>query len=262
MWVRKGGLEAVDERRKGRGESWIGASVWIMAVPMGTSKGRGRVGRRLEPRQARRTRASTREGWGLRSLGREGDARGGLPGRGQRRADTAPPQTARSGATGRVNHEAAAGVGRELQPPAEAAAKRWCLERQIRVGAAGPPQAAGDASPLVLPAAAARLTVVDTRMDCNNPVLPALAAIQALELDGARRAPDRPSSGRRDPAAGPDRCAWACLLPPAGEARCWRDDARLELSARRQLRSSKSCSCGGWRSGAFRSARRRRGSEH
>ena len=64
MWVRKGGLETVDERRKGRGESWIGASVWIMAVPMGTGKGQGRVGRRLEARQARRTRASTRQGWG------------------------------------------------------------------------------------------------------------------------------------------------------------------------------------------------------
>ena len=97
--------------------------------------------------------------------------------------------------------------------------------------AAGPPQAAADASPLVLPAAADQLTVVDAQMDCNSPVLPALAAIQALELGGARRAPDRPSSGRRDPAAEPDRRAWACLLPAAGEARRGHDDARWNTGA-------------------------------
>ncbi len=133
---------------------------------------------------------------------------------------------------GQGDDEAAAGVGREFQPPAEAAAKRGVSnERQIRAGGAGPPQAAADASPLVLPAAADRLTVVDTRMDCNSPVLPALAAIQALELDGARRVPDRPSSGRRDPAAEPDRRAWACLLPAAGEARRGRDDASWNIGA-------------------------------
>ena len=245
MWVRKGGLETVDERRKGRGESWIGASVWIMAVPMGTGKGRGRVGRRLEARQARRTRASTRQGWGLRSGGREGDARGGLPGRGQRRADTAPPQTARSGATGRVTTRQPPGWAASCsRRPRQRRSVGVSNERQIRVGAAGPPQAGADASPLVLPAAAGRLTVVDTRMDCNSPVLPAVAAIQAFELDGARRAAAPPSSGRRDPAAGPDGCAWACLLPPAGEARCWRDDASWNYrrggscSARRAARAA------------------------
>ena len=122
---------------------------------------------------------------------------------------------------GQGDHEAAAAVGR----------RGVSNERQIRVGAAGPPQAAADASSLVLPAAADRLTVADARMDCNSPVLPALAAIQALELGGARRAPDRPSSGRRDPAAGPDRRAWACLLPAAGEARRGRDDASRNIGA-------------------------------
>ena len=131
---------------------------------------------------------------------------------------------------GQGDREAAAGVGRGLQPPAEAAGRRGVSnERQIRVGGAGPPQAAADASPLVLPAAADRLTVVDTQMDCNSPVLPALAAIQAL--GGARRAPDRPSSGRRDPAAEPDRRASACLLPAAGEARRGRDDAKWNIGA-------------------------------
>ena len=131
---------------------------------------------------------------------------------------------------GQGDRKAAAGVGRGLQPPTEAAGRRGVSnERQIRVGAAGPPQAAADASPLVFPAAADRLTVVDAQMDCNSPVLPALAAMQALELGGARRAPDRPSSGRRDPAAGPDRRAWACLLPAAGEARSGRDDARWNI---------------------------------
>ena len=139
-----------------------------------------------------------------------------------------PPQTSCSGATGRVTTR---------QPPGWGAGcsrrpRRGVLnERQIRVGPAGPPQAAADASPLVLPAAADRLTVVDTQMDCNSPVLPALAAIQALELGGARRTPDRPSSGRRDPAAGPDRRAWACLLPAAGEARRGRDDAKWNIGA-------------------------------
>ena len=168
MWVRKSGLETVDERRKGRGESWIGASVWIMAVPMGTGKGRGRVGRRLEARQARRTRASTRPGVGLRSGGREVTRGAGLPGRGQRRADTAPPQTSCSGATGRVTTrqppEGAASCSRR---PRQRRSVGVSNERQIRVGAAEPPQAAADASSLVPPAAAARLTVVDTRMDCN-----------------------------------------------------------------------------------------------
>ena len=132
---------------------------------------------------------------------------------------------------GQVGHEAAAGVGRELQPPAEAAGRRGVSnERQMRVGGTGLPPAAADASSLVLPAAADRLTVVDARMDCNSPVLPALAAMQALELDGARRAPDRPS-GRREPAAGPDRRAGACLLPAAGEARRGRDDARWNSGA-------------------------------
>ena len=133
---------------------------------------------------------------------------------------------------GQGDHEAAAGVGRGLQPPAEAAGRRGVSnERQIRVGGAGPPQAAADSSPLVLPAAVDRLTVVDAQMDCNSPVLPALAAIQALEFGGARRAPDRPSSGRRDPAAGPDRRAWACLLPAAGEARRGHDDAKWNIGA-------------------------------
>ena len=51
---------------------------------------------------------------------------------------------------GQGDHEAAAGVGRGLQPLAEAAGRRGVLnERQIRVGPAGPPQAAADASPLV-----------------------------------------------------------------------------------------------------------------
>ena len=137
----------------------------------------------------------------------------------------------RPAAGGQGDHEAAAGVGRGLQPPAKAAGRRGgSNERQIRVGAAGPPQAAADASPLVLPGAADQLTVVDAQMDCNSPVLPALAAIQALELGGARRAPDRPSSGRRDPAAGPDRRAWACLLPAAG-ARRGRDDTKWNIGA-------------------------------
>ena len=133
---------------------------------------------------------------------------------------------------GQGDHEAAGGVGRGLRPTAEAAERRGVSnERQIQVGAAGPPQAAADASPLVLPAGADPLTVVDARTDCNSPVLPALAAIQALELGGARRAPDRPSSGRRDPAAEPDRRAWACLLPAAGEARRGRDDASWNIGA-------------------------------
>ena len=119
-------------------------------------------------------------------------------------------------------------MGRGLQPSAEAAERRGVSnERQIRAGGAGPPQAAADASPLVLPAAADRLTVVDAQMDCSGPILPALAAIQALEFG----APDRPSSGRRDPAAGPDRRAWACLLPAAGEARRGRDDASWNIGA-------------------------------
>ena len=133
---------------------------------------------------------------------------------------------------GQGDHKAAAGVGRGLKPPAEAAGRRGVSnEQQIRVGGAGPPHAAADASPLVLPAAADRLTVVDAQMDCNSPIRPALAAIQALELGGARRAPDRPSSGRRDPAAGPDRRPWACLLPAAGEARRGRDDAKWNIGA-------------------------------
>ena len=86
MWVRKGGLETVDERRKGRGESWIGASVWIMAVPMGTGKGQGRVGQRLEARAGQANEGFHTAGVGLRSGGREGDARGGLPGSGGRGA--------------------------------------------------------------------------------------------------------------------------------------------------------------------------------
>ena len=133
---------------------------------------------------------------------------------------------------GRGDHEAAAGVGRGLQPPAAAAGRQGVSnERQIRVGGARPPQAPADASPLVLPAAAVRLTMVDAQMDCSSPVLPALAAIQALELGGARRTPDRASSGRRDPAAGPDRRAWACLLPDAGEARRGHDDAKWNVGA-------------------------------
>ena len=133
---------------------------------------------------------------------------------------------------GQGDREAAGGVGRGLHPPAEAAGGRGASsEPQMRVGAAGPPQAAADASSLVLPAAADRLTVVDARMDCNSPVLPALAAMQALELDAARRAPDRPSSERRDPVAEPDRRAWACLVPAAGEARRGRDDARWNIDA-------------------------------
>ena len=132
---------------------------------------------------------------------------------------------------GQGDDEAAAGVSRRLQPSAEAAERRGVSnERQIRVGGSEPPQAAADASPLVLPAGADPLTVVDARMDCNSPVFPALAAIQALEFGGARRAPDRPSSGRRDPAAEPDRRAWACLLPAAGEARRGHDDARWNTS--------------------------------
>ena len=134
---------------------------------------------------------------------------------------------------GQGDHAAAdAAVGLGPPRPLEAAGMLGVSdERQIRVAGAGPPQAAADASLLVLPRGADRLTVVDVQMGCDSPILPALAAIQALDLGAASRGRDRPSSERRTPATGSDRRAWACLSPAAGEARRWRDDAKWDLGA-------------------------------
>ena len=139
----------------------------------------------------------------------------------QRRADRAPPPDVLHRRDGQGDRKAAAGVGRGLQPPAEAAGRRGVSnERQIRVGGAGPPQAAADSSPLVLPAAVDRLTVVDAQMDCNSPVLPALAAIQALE----REVVEYHGRWRRAPRAGsPRRGKGALVVAPSPPRMCRRN---------------------------------------
>ena len=163
---------------------------------------------------------------------------------------------------GQGDHEAAAGVGRGLQPPAEAAGRPGVSnERQIRVGAAGPPQAAADASPLVLPAAGDRLTVVTPRWTATVPSFQHSPQYR-LSSSAARGArlivpPLDAAIPRRNPT---DVHGPACCRPPEKLAAGTMTPSGT--SARRQLRNSKSCSCGGGLSGACRSARRLRGSEH